>query len=170
MADQVGTDTKSGAQPDDGALTGTTMGGTVAEAGAQPGHYESFHGRPVSWVAVSIIMVAVWTNLGPSPLITVIIVNVLLFVGIFSRIIPSQALISAIPEVTKRGAFNAITASLQQFSGGIASMAAGLIIVQAPGGQLRHFDWIGYIVMTTALISLLLMYLIHKRVPERPGR
>lgn len=57
MADQVGTDFKSGAQPDDGALTGTTMGGTVAEAGAQPGHYEAFHGRPVSWVAVSIIMV-----------------------------------------------------------------------------------------------------------------
>jgi hypothetical protein len=57
MADQVGTDIKSGAQPDDGALTGTTMGGTVAEAGAQPGHYESFHGRPVSWVAVGIIMV-----------------------------------------------------------------------------------------------------------------
>jgi hypothetical protein len=57
MADQVGTDIKSGAQPDDGALTGTTMGSSVAEAGAQPGHYESFHGRPVSWVAVSIIMV-----------------------------------------------------------------------------------------------------------------
>jgi len=57
MADQVGTDIKSGAQPGDGALTGTTMGGTVAEGAAQPGHYEAFHGRPVSWVAVSIIMV-----------------------------------------------------------------------------------------------------------------
>lgn len=57
MADQVGTDFKSGAQPDDGALTGTTMGGTVAGARVQPGHYEAFHGRPVSWVAVGIIMV-----------------------------------------------------------------------------------------------------------------
>jgi hypothetical protein len=57
MADQVGTDFKSGAQPDDGALTGTTMGGTVAGAGVQPGHYEAFHGRPASWVAVGIIMV-----------------------------------------------------------------------------------------------------------------
>ena len=57
MADQVGTDIKSGAQPDDGALTGTVTGGTVAAAGVEPGHYEAFHGRPVSWVAVSIIMV-----------------------------------------------------------------------------------------------------------------
>ena len=57
MADQVGTDIKSGTQPDDGALSGTTVGGTVAEPSAQPGHYEAFHGRAVSWVAVSIIMV-----------------------------------------------------------------------------------------------------------------
>ena len=57
MADQVGTDIKSGTQPDDGALSGTTVGGTVAEPGAQPGHYEAFHGRAVSWVAVGVVVV-----------------------------------------------------------------------------------------------------------------
>ena len=41
------------------------------------------------------LMVAIWTNLGRVPLATVIVVNVLLFIGIFSRMIPSQALISA---------------------------------------------------------------------------
>src|SRR3954466_1260032 len=55
---------------------------------------------------LTLVMVAVWTNLGHVSLPVVIIVNVLLFTGIFSRMIPSQALISAIPEVTKRGAFN----------------------------------------------------------------
>ncbi len=57
MADQVGTDIKSGAQPDDGALSRPAERGTVTASGAQPGYYEPFHGRPVSWVAVSIIMV-----------------------------------------------------------------------------------------------------------------
>ena len=57
----------------------------------------------------------------------------LLFIGIFSRMIPSQALMSAIPEVTKRGAFNAINASLQQFAGGISAAIAGAVIVAAPG-------------------------------------
>jgi hypothetical protein len=84
--------------------------------------------------------------------------------------IPSQALISAIPEVTKRGSFNAISASLQQFSGGVASAAAGLIVVQSATGQLQHFNWLGYVVMASALLALILMYFIHKSVPERLAR
>jgi predicted MFS family arabinose efflux permease len=119
---------------------------------------------------VTVIMVAVWTNLGPVSLTTVIIINVLMFVGIFSRMIPSQALISAIPAVTKRGSFNAISASLQQFSGGIASVIGGMIIVRGSAGQLQHFNWLGYIVMATALLALILMYFIHKQVPERLAR
>jgi predicted MFS family arabinose efflux permease len=119
---------------------------------------------------LSLIMVVIWTNLGPTSLTTVIVINVLLFIGIFSRMIPSQALISAIPEVTKRGSFNAISASLQQFSGGIASAVAGLIIVQSDTGQLQHFNWLGYVVMAAALLALILMYFIHKSVPERLAR
>ena len=58
MADQVGTDITSGAQPDDGALTGTVgERDTVTASGPRPGYYEAFHGRPVSWVAVALIMV-----------------------------------------------------------------------------------------------------------------
>ncbi len=48
MTDQVGTDLRSGA--------GTGEVGRSDIAPASPGHYEPFHGRPVSWVAVSIMM------------------------------------------------------------------------------------------------------------------
>jgi predicted MFS family arabinose efflux permease len=116
---------------------------------------------------VTLIMLAIYTNLGPSSLGTVIVVNGLLFVGIFSRMIPAQALFTAVPEPTKRGSFNAVMASLQQFSGGIASVFAGLIIVQNSAGQLQHFNWMGYIVMATALLSLALIYHIHRAVTER---
>ena len=37
--------------------------------------------------------------------------------GIFSRMIPAQALLSAVPVATQRGSFNAISASVQQFAG-----------------------------------------------------
>jgi len=40
---------------------------------------------------MSILMVTVYTHLGLTPLIWVIVVNALMFVGIFSRMIPSQA-------------------------------------------------------------------------------
>jgi predicted MFS family arabinose efflux permease len=115
---------------------------------------------------LTIVMVAVWTNLPPAGLATVIVVNVLMFIGIFSRMIPSQALLSAIPEVTKRGAFNAVSASLQQFAGGFSSALAGAVIIAMPDGRLGHFNWLGYIVMTVSLVSVTLMYFVHKQVPE----
>ena len=111
-------------------------------------------------------MVAIWTNLPAAGLITVVIVNVLMFIGIFSRMIPSQALMSAIPEPTKRGAFNSVSASLQQFAGGISSAAAGALIIAEPGGKLGHFNWLGFAVMGVALVSATLMYFVHKQVPE----
>jgi predicted MFS family arabinose efflux permease len=115
---------------------------------------------------VTLIMVPVWTNIGHVPLALVIVLNVILFAGIFSRMIPSQALISAIPEPTKRGAFNAVSASLQQLAGGLSAAVAGWLIVQRPDGTLAHFDWLGYAVMTITLLSLALMYRVHKQVSE----
>jgi predicted MFS family arabinose efflux permease len=120
--------------------------------------------------AVSIIMVLIYTHLGHVSLTTVIVVNVLMFVGIFSRMIPSQALISAIPEPSQRGSFNAVSASLSQFSGGLGSVLAAAVIAQNADGTLRHFDWLGYIVVATALVSLTAMYFVQKSVAERAGR
>ena len=116
--------------------------------------------------ALSIVMVFVYTHLGRVSLITVIMVTVLMFVGIFSRMIPSQALMSAIPEITKRGSFNAVNASAQQISGGIASVIAGVVVAQGPSGDLQHFDRLGYIVIATTLVSLGLMYFIQRTVAE----
>ena len=141
-------------------------GPLIGRAADRYGKYQTFFFGSV----VSIVMVAIWTNMGPTPLWLVVIVNVLLFVGIFSRIIPSQALLSAIPAIQRRGSFNAISASLQQFAGGIASLAAGLLIIEDPGGHLRHFDWLGVIVIAATLLSLVLMYFIHKQVPERTAQ
>ena len=138
-------------------------GPLVGKASDRFGKFRTF----LFGTVVFLIMIAIYTDLGPTSLVAVTIVNALLFVGIFSRMIPAQALFSAVPEPTKRGSFNAIMASLQQFSGGIASAFAGLIIVQNSTGQLQRFDWMGYIVMATALLSLALIYFIHRAVPER---
>ena len=119
---------------------------------------------------VTVSMVLVWTGMGQEPLWGVILINVLLFAGIFSRMIPAQALVSAIPEVTRRGAFNAISASLQQLAGGVSAAVAGAVIVEAADGTILHFNWLGYIVMCTTLASLALMYFMHKQVPEPASR
>jgi predicted MFS family arabinose efflux permease len=120
--------------------------------------------------ALSAVMVLIYTHLGQVSLTTVIVVNVLMFVGIFSRMIPSQALISAIPDPSQRGSFSAVSASLQQLSGGLGSVLAAAIIAENPDGTLRHFDWLGYIVVATACVSLVGMYFVQKSVAHRAGR
>jgi predicted MFS family arabinose efflux permease len=147
-----------------GAFTIVT-GPLIGRASDAFGKFNTF----IFGCAVSIVMVLVYTHLGRVSLITVIVVTVLMFVGIFSRMIPSQALMSAIPEITKRGSFNAVSASVQQISGGIASVIAGVVVAQGPDGDLQHFDRLGYIVVATTLLSLGLMYFIQRTVAE-PAR
>lgn len=119
---------------------------------------------------MSMVMVLIYTHLGQVSLTTAIVVNVLMFVGIFSRMIPSQALISAIPDASQRGSFSAVSASLQQLSGGFGSVLAAAIISENADGSLRHFDWLGYIVVATATVSLVGMYFVQKSVADRAGR
>lgn len=106
---------------------------------------------------LGIIMVGIYTNLGITPLWICIALNILLFLGITARMISSTALVSAIPSQTDRGAFMAINSSVQQVSGGIASFVAGLIVVQSTSGQLLRYDMLGYAVIATMLITIVLM-------------
>jgi predicted MFS family arabinose efflux permease len=120
--------------------------------------------------AMSVVMVLIYTHLGQVTLLTAIIVNVLMFVGIFSRMIPSQALISAIPVPSQRGSFSAISASLQQLSGGLGSVLAAAIIAENADGSLGHFDTLGYIVVATSILSLIAMYFVQKSVANQAGQ
>src|SRR3984893_3901900 len=120
--------------------------------------------------AMSVVMVLIYTHLGQTTLTVAIVVNVLMFVGIFSRMIPSQALISAIPTANQRGSFSAISASVQQLSGGLGSVFAAAIITQNTDGSLSHFDRIGYVVVGTSLVALTAMFFVQKQVARKVGQ
>jgi len=147
-------------------LFNIVVGPLVGRASDTFGKYQTF----AFGTALSVIMVLIYTHLGHVSLTVAIAVNVLFVVGIFSRMIPSQALISAIPDPSQRGSFSAVSASLQQLSGGLGSVLAAAIIAQNADGSLRHFDWLGYIVVATALVSLTLMYFVQKAVANRTGK
>lgn len=114
------------------------------------------------------IMTTIYVNLGVTPLAVVILVNVLMFVGIFSRMIPSQTLMSVIPSPASRGAFMAVSSSLQQVAGGFASVLAGMIVIEGPNGVLKHFDVLGYVVIGTSVLTLFMMWVIFKSVAKVP--
>jgi len=112
----------------------------------------------------TIIMVTIYTHLGVTPIAVVILVNSLLFVGVSSRMISASALISAIPQPADRGSYMSISSSIQQISGGIAATVGGLIVTQTATGALVDFDIVGYVLVGTTLITLVMMYFINRRI------
>lgn len=74
-----------------------------------------------------------------------LVLNTLMYTAVFSRMIPSQALISGVPDAPDRGAFMAINSSVQQLGGGIASAIGGFLIAQDSSGKLLHYDTLGFV-------------------------
>ena len=115
---------------------------------------------------LAIVMVAIFTHLKPLPVWELMIVNTVMFAGIMSRMIPSQALMTAIPSTEDRGAFMSVNSSLQQVAGGVASVIAGMIIVQQANHKLLHFDTLGFVVIAVMIVCCFMMYAISKRVSK----
>lgn len=116
--------------------------------------------------AISMTMVAIYTQLNVTPLWIVTALNIILFVGISSRMISSSALISAIPQPQDRGAFMAINSAIQQLSGGVAAALAGVIVVKTKSGYLEHYPELGYVVMVSMVIALIMMYVVDRHVKK----
>jgi predicted MFS family arabinose efflux permease len=134
------------------------VGPVVGKLADSVGKMPVFFGGTV----LTVCMVLIYTHLGQTSLTVVIIVNVVLFAGIFSRMIPFQALMSQVPSQTQRGSFNAINASIQQLSGGLASLVAGHIVTVSADGRIHHYDIAGYVVICTSLLTAFLLWRVSR--------
>ena len=143
-------------------LCSIVTGPLVGRAADKYGKFKMF----IFGTCLTIATVLFYTRLGITPIWIVILISATMFVGISSRMIPAQALMSAIPEPSMRGSFMAISSSVQQVSGGLAAVLAGWIVVAQPDGHLQHFDHLGNVVVGASFITMLLMYFIHRLVPE----
>ena len=116
---------------------------------------------------ISMVMVLIYCNLDVTPLWIVIVINVIMFAGIMARIIPSSALMTAIPDPQDRGAFMGINSSIQQISGGVAAAVAGMIVVQTSTGKLEHYDILGYVVVGAMVITIVMVYWLNQLVIQK---
>jgi predicted MFS family arabinose efflux permease len=132
---------------------------------------DAFGKLPVFYLgsALTILMVLIYTHLSNVPLAVVILVNAVLFIGIFSRLIPFQAMVVGVPEASRRGAFNAVSAAIQQLSGGVASLITGHIVVFGDDGRLQHFDTVGYILVATTVVAGFLAWRVHRGLVNGPA-
>lgn len=123
-----------------------------------------------------IAVVLVYTNLSPVPLWVVMLFNVLMMIGIMSRMVPSMALVTALPEMHDRGAFMSINSSLQQIAGGLAAGVGGLIVVQhGKHSPLEHYNVLGMVVSALSIIGIYAVYRVSimvkakMKAKEKPG-
>jgi len=130
------------------------FGPLIGKASDKYGKFEVF----TVGCLTSIVMVLIYTHLHTIPLVGLIVVNVLLFTGIFARMIPFQAMMSTVPTPVQRGSFSSISSSIQQLSGGLASAIAGQVVSFGADGKLQHFDILGYIIVATSLTTFVLLW------------
>jgi predicted MFS family arabinose efflux permease len=112
-----------------------------------------------------IIVVLIYTNLTPVPFWVIMLMNVVMMIGIMSRMTPSMALSSALPEPQDRGAYMSINSSVQQIAGGVAAFAGGLIVVQKDNfSPIEHYDTLGYVIVSISLISIYFVYRVSQLI------
>jgi len=112
---------------------------------------------------ISVIMILIYTNLNPIPLWEIVVINMILFMGIMSRMIPATTLNTAIPEMKDRGAYMSITSSLQQIAGGIAAVCAGFIVHQkTKSAPLENYDILGYVIAAVTLSTVFLIWRVNQ--------
>jgi predicted MFS family arabinose efflux permease len=121
-----------------------------------------------SWL---IVVVLIYTNLSVVPFWVVMIVNVCMMMGIMSRMVPSMALATSLPEMQDRGAFMSINSSLQQMAGGLAAGVSGMIVVQKTKfSPLEHYNSLGIVVVIITLICIYMVYRVSKLVKAKAAK
>ena len=117
---------------------------------------------------LSMIIIIIYTNLGPVPLWQIVGLTMIMFMGIMSRVIPANTLNTAIPEMKDRGAYMSITSSMQQIAGGIAAVCAGFIVHQkTKTSPLENYDILGYVIACVTFCSILLMWRVNQMAKRR---
>lgn len=118
--------------------------------------------------ALMMVMCVIYTNLPATPFLLVVIFNVLMMIGIMSRMIPSSALVSVVPEKADRGAFMSVNSSLQQIAGGIAATVSGMIVVQQhASAPLKNYNIVGYVVVFISIVCIFFLHRVNKLIESK---
>lgn len=114
------------------------------------------------------VVVMIYTTLTPVPIWVVMLINVLMMMGIMSRMVPSMTLVTSLPEMQDRGAFMSINSSLQQMAGGLAAGVSGLIVFQASNSSpLEHFDTLGWVMVGITVVCIFMIYRVSLIVKKK---
>ncbi len=118
--------------------------------------------------ACMIVLVLIYTRLSLVPFWVVVVLNMVLMMGVMSRMVPGMALVTSLPELKDRGAFMSVNTSLQQIAGGIAAGVGGMVVVQKTKfSPLEHYDTLGIVITGITIIGVYLLYRVSRLIKVR---
>jgi predicted MFS family arabinose efflux permease len=104
----------------------------------------------------TLLTILVLTNLPAAPLLPVLTVTSMYWIFASGRWVPAMALITSSALPRYRGSFMSINASLQQMAIGLAAVVSGIVVGEAPGGEITGYTAAGLIAAFSTGISMLL--------------
>jgi len=99
-------------------------------------------------------MVWWWTGLDAIPFWFAIVGNCALFATINARQVATMALITGVPDARDRGAYMAVSSSMQQFAGAVSSSVSGLLVVESTTGHIENYHLLGSVVVGAMVLTL----------------
>ena len=103
---------------------------------------------------LTLIQVFLITNMPPIAVGLALVVTSFFFIVVGGRMIPMQAMVTSVVPARQRGGFMSINSSIVQLGSGLASMMAGLIIVENVDGSLQYYNVVGYIAIAFSIAAI----------------
>jgi predicted MFS family arabinose efflux permease len=114
-------------------------------------------------VFISILPIIALTNMPPVGVATALTITTLFTMFGSARFIPAMTMVSGVVNSEERGTFMSLENAGRQFSSGIASQSAGIIIGTSASGALTGYDIVGYICIATSLVAIFIASNIRKK-------
>ena len=115
---------------------------------------------------LSIVPILALTNLPEVPLWSALVVTGLFFILAGGRMVPSTAIVTSVIKPQNRGSFMSLNSSVQNMTAGLASIAAGIIVVIPEGGHHVYGFWkVGLIAAAFTLLAIWMMGRIKALTP-----
>ncbi len=114
-------------------------------------------------MGISLVPLAVITNMGINPLPVILIVTTAFFIFAGGRNIPGTAIVMGTAAPHERGGYMSIRSAFQQFASGFAVILGSWLTTQQEDGSYLHFEYVGYLAIGTSILSYFLLKTIKQQ-------
>jgi DHA1 family inner membrane transport protein len=104
---------------------------------------------------LSMLPVLFVTHLPDLPFVAVVLFFPFFMVAMSGRMVPMQALLTTVPEPSRRGAFLSANSALQALGTGCGAWLGGLMLTNTPSGQIAGYGTVGWVAVAMTMVGVL---------------